>query len=256
MFEKLVVSTTQRRKHTTAKFFVGTLSFYSVALLFGLSVSVLVSEPKLADTGSVLTLVGPPPMLRGTPPRPRSLTRQQQSDVRHDLNNPMTLEQLMSHRNTSPPVIPNIDQLSAGPGSLISEGPPGVGSGSGVLNGGTNIDPAPRPDAPVIRPVPSTVADNKPLRVTSTVLQGKAIERRTPTYPQLARQIHLQGEVSVEIMISPDGRVESARVVSGHPMLAQCAREAALGWRFGPTLLNKTPVRVTGVITFIFKLNE
>jgi len=140
---------------------------------------------------------------------------------------------------------------------LISEGPPGIGSGSGVLNGSTNIDPAPRPDPPVIKPVPSTtVADNKPLRLTSTVLQGKAIERRTPAYPQLARQIHLQGEVSVEVMISPDGRVESARVVSGHPMLAQCAREAAMGWRFGPTLLNKTPVRVTGVITFIFKLNE
>ena len=257
MFEKLVVSTTQRRKHTTAKFFVATLSFYSVALLFGLSVSVLVSEPKLADTSSILTLVGPPPMLGGTPPRPRSLTRQQQSDVRHDLNNPMTLDQIMSHRNTSPPVIPNIDQLSASAGSLISEGPPGIGSGSGVLNGSTNIDPAPRPDPPVIKPVPSTtVADNKPLRVTSTVLQGKAIERRTPAYPQLARQIHLQGEVSVEVMISPDGRVESARVVSGHPMLAQCAREAAMGWRFGPTLLNKTPVRVTGVITFIFKLNE
>jgi TonB family protein len=257
MFEKLVVSTTQRRKHTTAKFFVGTLSFYSVALLFGFSVSVLVSEPKLADTGSILTLVGPPPMLGGTPPRPRSLTRQQQSEVRHDLNNPMTLDELLSHRNTSPPVIPNIDQLSTGPGSLISEGPPGVGSGSGVLNGSTNIDPAPRPDAPVTKAVPSTNgADNKPLRLTSTVLQGKAIERRTPVYPQLARQIHLQGEVSVEVMISPDGRVESARVVSGHPMLAQCARETAMGWRFGPTLLNNVPVRVTGVITFIFKLNE
>jgi protein TonB len=88
------------------------------------------------------------------------------------------------------------------------------------------------------------------------VLQGKAIERRTPIYPPLARQIHLQGDVSVEVIISPDGRVESARVVSGHPMFAQYAREAALGWRFEPTFLNGVAVRVTGVITFAFKLNE
>jgi TonB family protein len=57
-------------------------------------------------------------------------------------------------------------------------------------------------------------------------------------------------------MIAPDGHVESARVVSGHPMLADKAREAALGWRFQPTLLNNVPVRVTGVIVFAFKLNE
>jgi TonB family protein len=94
------------------------------------------------------------------------------------------------------------------------------------------------------------------MRITSNVLQGKAIDRRTPSYPPLARQIRLQGDVSVEVIISPEGRVESARVVSGHPMFAPYAREAALGWRFEPTLLNDVPVRVTGVITFVFKLNE
>jgi TonB family protein len=88
------------------------------------------------------------------------------------------------------------------------------------------------------------------------VLQGKAIERRKPIYPPLAQQIHLQGEVSVEVMIAPDGHVESARVVSGHPMFSEKAREAALGWRFQPTLLNNVPVRVTGVIVFVFKLSQ
>jgi TonB family protein len=88
------------------------------------------------------------------------------------------------------------------------------------------------------------------------VLQGKAIERRKPIYPKLAQQIHLQGDVSIEVMIAPDGHVESARIVSGHPMLSEWAREAALGWRFQPTLLNQVPVRVTGVIVFVFKLTE
>jgi TonB family protein len=92
--------------------------------------------------------------------------------------------------------------------------------------------------------------------IPSSVLQGKAIERRKPIYPPLARQIRLQGDVSIEVIIAPDGHVESARIVSGHPMLADKAREAALGWRFQPTLLNNVPVRVTGVIVFVFKLSE
>jgi protein TonB len=98
------------------------------------------------------------------------------------------------------------------------------------------------------------VDDNKPVRLVSTVLQGKAIVRQTPDYPPLAKQIRLAGPVQVEIMVSPDGRVESVRVVSGHPLLSAAAVKAAYGWRFGPTILNGTPVRVTGVIVFNFTL--
>jgi len=92
--------------------------------------------------------------------------------------------------------------------------------------------------------------------VSSVVLQGKAVERVVPVYPELPKRIRLQGEVSIEVIISPEGRVESARVVNGHPMLVNSAREAARGWRFEPTFLNGVAVRVTGVITFVFKLNE
>jgi protein TonB len=88
------------------------------------------------------------------------------------------------------------------------------------------------------------------------VLQGKVIERRVPIYPELARRIRLQGDVAVEVIISPEGRVESVRAISGHPMLTQSALDAARAWRFAPTLLNGVAVRVTGVITFVFKLNE
>jgi protein TonB len=90
--------------------------------------------------------------------------------------------------------------------------------------------------------------------VPSQVLQGKAIVRRTPDYPAIPRQIRLEGQVSVEVIISPGGQVESARAVSGPTLLRAAAVGAAEGWRFEPTLLNGTPVRVTGVIVFNFKL--
>ena len=71
----------------------------------------------------------------------------------------------------------------------------------------------------------------------------------------MAIAVRIEGPVSVEVIISPEGRVESARAVSGHPLLKPAAVEAARGWRFQPTLLNGVPVRVTGIVTFVFKLD-
>lgn len=255
MFEKLVVSTTQRRKHRTAKFFVGTVLLYAIALGCAFIVSVVVSDPKLADTSSVLILVGPPLLSGGTPPRIRTVRCPARGGARPDLNHPMPLDQIMGHHDNRPPTL---TYLLPGDSDLSNPGgPPGPGIGPGVPFGVTNGEPPPRPDPPPVKPAANTiVTDNRPMRVTSNVLQGKAIERRVPVYPELVRRIHLQGDVAVEVIISPEGRVESARAISGHPMLIATALEAARGWRFGPTILNGVPVRVTGVITFVFKLTE
>ena len=40
--------------------------------------------------------------------------------------------------------------------------------------------------------------------------------------------------LSVEVVISPDGRVEVARAVSGHPLLKPAAAEAARRGAFNP----------------------
>jgi protein TonB len=236
MFERLVVSTIQRRKHTTEKFFLGTMALYLFALGCAFVVSILVSNPRLADTGSVLILVGPPPTLGGTPPKTPPSRRPQPTDARADPNHAMTLDEIFRHRN-NPPVIPNIDQPPAGPGSAFFEGPPGVGPGIGVPGGNTSVEPALRPEPSKPKPAPQpVVTDTSPVRLTSSVLQGKAIERIVPLYPELPKRIRLQGDVSVEVMISAEGRVESARAVSGHPMLVQAALDAARRWRFGPRL--------------------
>jgi protein TonB len=257
MFEKLVVSTTQRRKHRTAKFFVGTVLLYAIAIGCAFVISVLVSDTRLADTSNVTVLTGPLPMSGSTTPKPPGSKRPPQTEVHPDPNHAMTLDQLLSRRNDRPPVIPNFDRVPGGPGLPGIPGPPGLSTGPGVPDGDLNIAPPPRLDPVPVKPAATTVVPDKgPVRVTSNVLQGKAIERRVPVYPELVRRIHLQGDVAVEVIISPEGRVESARAISGHPMLIATALEAARGWRFGPTILNGVPVRVTGVITFVFKLTE
>jgi TonB family protein len=48
-----------------------------------------------------------------------------------------------------------------------------------------------------------------------------------PVYPPLARQARITGDVTIQIYIQRDGKVESAEAVSGPPMLEQAALESA-----------------------------
>jgi TonB family protein len=69
----------------------------------------------------------------------------------------------------------------------------------------------------------------------------------TPMIPDLAKKLNLSGTVRVEITIGPDGVVRKARVVGGHPVLAQEAQRAAEKSTFEPG-----PVETTEVIEFKF----
>lgn len=261
MFEKLVVSSVQRRRGRTAKFFVCTSLVYLSAIGVAFALSVLLAEPRLADTTGQPEVRTVPLARSGTPPR-KVVTpdRSSGSTPRPDPNNVMKYEDITAQQKIGPPRFKIPEGVSVGPDDGVLNGrsdgiPDGLDSlpasigGGGKANHQTPIPPD--PPKPQLRP-----ADKAPLRLTSTVLQGKVIERVVPVYPQLARTIRLHGDVSTEVIISPEGRVESVRVVSGHPMLVQAAIDAARRWRFEPTILNGVPVRVTGVITFVFKLNE
>jgi TonB family protein len=48
-----------------------------------------------------------------------------------------------------------------------------------------------------------------------------------PIYPQLARQTRISGDVKVSLGIRRDGSIESATVVSGHPLLQKAALDSA-----------------------------
>ncbi len=53
-----------------------------------------------------------------------------------------------------------------------------------------------------------------------------------PSYPPLALQTRVTGEVELILQIEPDGRVQSATVVRGHPLLTQAALDSALHSQF------------------------
>jgi TonB family protein len=83
--------------------------------------------------------------------------------------------------------------------------------------------------------------------------QNSEIYRRAkirvqPEYPDLARKMDLAGVVKIEVTVSPNGTVKSARVVGGHPVLAGAALDAARKWRFEPAAAESS-----GVIEFKFE---
>ena len=75
----------------------------------------------------------------------------------------------------------------------------------------------------------------------------KVKTRTTPAYPELAKRMNVAGKVKIEVVITPDGRVKSTRVVGGHPLLVQACQDAVKEWKFVPA-----PEETTQVVEFEF----
>jgi TonB family protein len=58
--------------------------------------------------------------------------------------------------------------------------------------------------------------------------------RVPPEYPELARRLRIVGAVKIQVVISPEGKVKSTKVIGGHPLLVQAALDAIRRWKFEP----------------------
>jgi TonB family protein len=84
----------------------------------------------------------------------------------------------------------------------------------------------------------------------STVLV--ATKKIKPAYPPAAVPEKLQGQVIVRIVVDEDGDVENAEVISGNPVLADAAVDAAKQWKFKPFIKNGRPVKAAVKLPFDF----
>ena len=92
--------------------------------------------------------------------------------------------------------------------------------------------------------------------VSGGILNAKAINMPAPAYPASARAVKASGTVNVQVVIDETGEITSASAVSGHPLLRAAAVEAAKAAKFAPTMLSGEPVKVSGILTYNFVLNE
>lgn len=121
--------------------------------------------------------------------------------------------------------------------------------------GGPDLPGPPPPHAPPGSQPPSGVEPPANPKSGGS-LQGKAIRRAQPTYPDSAKAERVSGAVVVEIEIDEEGNVAFARAITGHPLLKDAAIEAARQWQFSPTMLEGRAVRVIGSLTFNFALDK
>lgn len=101
-------------------------------------------------------------------------------------------------------------------------------------------------------PPPPRKAPVRP--VSGGVLNGRAVSLPAPAYPDAARRAQTTGTVSVDIVIDVNGRVISAKAISGPSLLRDAAERAAMQARFTPALLSGQPVKMSGSIIYNFKL--
>src|SRR5262249_33185273 len=193
-----------------------------VALLGVLVLLPLLFPEALPKTQLMTFLVAPPPPPPPPPPpaaAPVKIVKQIQTDlVNGQLRTPTKIPekvQMIKEDEAPPPMTSTAGVVGGVPGGM-----PG-GQLGGVIGGIINSTPVAVPK----------VATPQRVRVSQGVTQGMVLRRVQPTYPPLARQARIQGQVMLQAEISKDGSIENLRLISGHPMLAPAAIEAVKQWK-------------------------
>lgn len=275
MFSNLIESGSHRADlKRKSKFFLGATAFYALLLAATGVGSIYAYNARIDDNSSELEVLA---IMRFSPnearperreePRPAASNRREQVATRVDeisVNTPYHGERVASINAKdigahTPVVLGRINSDPdnfGGPAGANYTASPGGGDrgGPAVEDNGTMTPPPPAHVAPT--PAPQPPKPSGPVRLPSSVLTGKAINKPTPPYPALARTAGVQGSVVVQVLIDEQGHVVNAKVTSGHPLLQQAALQAAYKWTFTPTLLTGQPVKVTGVVTYNFTLNK
>ena len=115
---------------------------------------------------------------------------------------------------------------------------------------------ASQPSQPVvespIKPSPDKVAS--PGALDSAKLE--VIKSEGAIYPVQARFQQLQGQVMVKMFITEQGDVERVELVSGDPVLAESALNAARKWKFKPYIKNGAATKVSVKVPFDFHFSD
>ena len=130
---------------------------------------------------------------------------------------------------------------------------------------------APNTSAEIAPPpsIASATSDSAPLNgvLTSTAVVpilsvptsqglsgGQILQRVSPVYPLQAKNLRIEGRVTLTVMVNEDGSVSDVKIVKGSPALAESAVAAVARWRFQPFLLNGKPIRRETEIKVDYKL--
>lgn len=103
-------------------------------------------------------------------------------------------------------------------------------------------------------PVPAGIVPARPL-VGDVVKAAARIRTVNPEYPQAALAAQLEGDVLLEAVVTPDGKITNVSIVrSVHPLLDESARKAVMRYEYTPATRNGVPEAATVRMTVSFRL--
>ena len=97
-------------------------------------------------------------------------------------------------------------------------------------------------------------AQDEPLKVSRAEALSAATTKPAPAYPVIAKQLKVEGEVTVQVLIGEEGKVETSTPVSGNPILTKAAVDTLKDWRFKPFQNGGKAVKAQTVLSFTFKM--
>lgn len=270
MLDQLVESRSTAKENTRRSGFMLTTFVLMISLLLSGWVYSLFAKDYLMGSGDLelSTLVAPVPVPEDEPVPPKPENEPEKKATDKTETNVDVRKEIIQNIFESPTVPPKVntektDAIARRIGAMTkigSENSNAAGTPSGptrtIDGGGSGIvpktvstpipddDDEPPPTKPTPKPAPKTISGG--------VVNGKAISLPAPPYPAAAKAVGAKGSVSVQVLIDENGNVVSASASNGHPLLRSAAEGAARRARFRPTELSGQPVKVSGVITYVF----
>jgi TonB family protein len=148
---------------------------------------------------------------------------------------PLEVEVVAGNRHINVPAKSNAIHLDVDSGATSSASSAPAAAPNGLVNG-------------------PTINAGDRVRLSPQTAQSVSVSV-APDYPLLARQMKVQGAVSLQALISRDGTIQELQILSGPSILATAAREAVKQWHFKPYLQNGQPVETRARITVNFTIS-
>lgn len=91
--------------------------------------------------------------------------------------------------------------------------------------------------------------------VGGMVQVARLVHATIPIYPEIAKSSRVNGDVLVDALIDANGKVTSAKAISGPVLLRQAAMETVRRWKYEPARLDGQAVAMHLTVTVEFRLN-
>lgn len=238
MFEDSLVESAGRIRTRSKWYAIGSFALEAALLAVFLLIPCLYPDLLPREALSTPLIAPPPPAVVAPTPQPAAVRE---------------VSSVQLAGLVAPALIPR--HISTGDNMQVT--PPGMDIGLDKQGNGDVLGAIPLPGSPptpppvVVRPKPAAL-----LRVSSGVAEGHILVPIQPVYPAIARTARIQGTVVIEAIISSQGLIEQAHVISGQPILAQAALNAVSRARYRPFKLNGDAVDVETTISFNFVLGN